>query len=199
MFNVAQTMAYALILELTLKAANHNILRCDRESDNHKGGIAISVPQGMKPSNVTKLAFHSIEILTSRLMLPNASIIQLALVYRSPSVPLATFVSVVTSLLNYLSQELPTIVMGDFNEDIIDKRDSRILNLMPSNAYTQLVSHPTTDRGTLIDHIYYNRSCDSAVVEVCDAYYSDHDTIYCSLQLSYWKEYNQYMISCLQC
>ena len=154
---------------------NHALLRCDRELGNQKGGVAISVPQDMKPSNMTKLAFHSIEILTTRLMLPNT--IQLALVYRSPSVPVATFVSVLTSLLSHLSQEVPTIIVGDFNEDIMDKKESRILDFMSSNAYTQLVSCPTTDRGTLIDHVYYNRSCDSAIVQVSDTYYSDHDSV----------------------
>ena len=43
-----------------------------------------------------------------------------------------------------------------------------------------LVQSSTTDRGTLIDHVYYNRPSDDAVVQVHDTYYSDHDTLLCS-------------------
>ena len=161
---------------------NHTVIRCDRETDNYKGGVAVSVPCSTKPSNVQKLLFHGIEVVTTQLMLPTA--IQLALVYRSPSVPVTMLLSVLSNILNtHLCHDLPTIVLGDFNDDIKDDTHSKVLEFMSSNTYTQLVSHPTTDRGTLIDHIYYNRSCDNAIVEVYDTYYSDHDTVYCSLQL----------------
>ena len=68
-------------------------------------------------------------------------------------------------------------------DDVFNRSDSRILNLMSTNGFKQLVSTPTTDRGTLIDHIYYNRSSDDIIIEVCDTYYSDHDTVYCSIPL----------------
>ena len=73
--------------------------------------------------------------------------------------------------------------MGDFNDDVFNRSDSTILNLMSTNGFKQLVSTPMTDRGTLIDHIYYNRSSDDIIIEVCDTYYSDHDTVYCSIPL----------------
>ena len=76
---------------------------------------------------------------------------------------------------------LPTIILGDFNEDLCDNTHSHILDIMSNNGYTQLVQSPTTDRGTLIDHVYYNRPSDDAVVQVHDTYYSDHDTVYCSV------------------
>ena len=76
---------------------------------------------------------------------------------------------------------LPTIILGDFNEDLSDNTNSRVLHVMSNHGYTQLVQSPTTDRGTLIDNVYYNRQADDTVVEVQDTYYSDHDTIYCSI------------------
>ena len=80
--------------------------------------------------------------------------------------------------------DIPTLLMGDFNEDVLGKSDYRIRTLMSSLGYEQLVQSPTTDRGTLIDHIYYNRAREhSVILDVCDTYYSDHDTICCSLPL----------------
>ena len=76
---------------------------------------------------------------------------------------------------------LPTIRVGDINDNIYDNTPSRILDTMTSSGYTQLVQSPTTDRGTLIDHTYTNRLVNDVVVQVHDTYYSDHDTVYCSI------------------
>ena len=43
---------------------------------------------------------------------------------------------------------------------------------MSTNGYTQLVNNPTTAKGTLIDHVYYNKRNDSVILEVHDTYYS---------------------------
>ena len=76
---------------------------------------------------------------------------------------------------------LPTIILGDFNEDLYDNTHSCILNTMTSSAYTQLVQSLTSDCGTMIDHVYYNRPVNDTVVQVHDTYYSNHDTVYCSI------------------
>ena len=49
---------------------------------------------------------------------------------------------------------------------------------MNSHGFSQLVNQPTTDNGTLIDHIYIrNTTSLNTNIEVHDAYYSDHDCI----------------------
>ena len=160
---------------------DHVVLRCDRVSGNSKGGVLMSVPGTTKPSHTNILTSHGIERLTTRLCVHNTDI-QIALLYRPPSVPTATYISVLTTIVAHMSlSTLPTIILGDFNEDLYDNTHSRILDIMSNNGYTQLVQSPTTDRGTLIDHVYYNRPSDDAVVQVHDTYYSDHDTVYCSI------------------
>ena len=52
---------------------------------------------------------------------------------------------------------------------------------MVSHGYVQLVNEPTTDRATLIDHVYF--SSKQVQVNVRDVYYSDHDAVYCSVPL----------------
>ena len=101
----------------------------------------------MQPSHNSTFTSHGIEGLTTRLLLPNMEYIQIALLYRPPSVPIATFVTMLTTLVIRMSMSsLRTIILGDFNEDLSDTIQSRILNVMSNHGYTQLVQSPTTDR-----------------------------------------------------
>ena len=70
-------------------------------------------------------------------------------------------------------------VLGDINYNVLDLPES-IVSLMSTHGYAQLVNNPTTAKGTLIDHVYSNLH-DNIIVEVYDTYYSDHDTVYCSI------------------
>ena len=47
-------------------------------------------------------------------------------------------------------------------------------------GFTQLLKSPTTDQGTLLDHVYCSGALNGIVVEVSDTYYSDHDAVYSS-------------------
>ena len=85
---------------------------------NSKGGVLMSVPSTMQPSHTNILTSHGIEGLTTRLYVHNTDI-QIALLYRPPSVPTATLVTVLTTIVTHMSlSTLPTIILGDFNEDL---------------------------------------------------------------------------------
>lgn len=167
--------------------ANHSsVVRSDRMSDNNKGGVMISMHQTIQISHVTKFPLNNIliEAFTATLILPNHKQLQVTVVYRSPSVPTSILLTVMSSILNPMtSSSIPSIVLGDFNEDNLAKTDSRIANLMSHHGFLQLVQSPTTDNGTLLDHVYYNNPCNLIKVQVIDAYYSDHDIVHCSLPL----------------
>ena len=74
-----------------------------------------------------------------------------------------------------------TVIVGDFNSDILSPPPSNLLHLMSANGFSQLVTAPTTDSGSLIDHIYYNGCTTNTFVDVVDTYYSDHDATFLSL------------------
>ena len=141
----------------------------------------------MNPSNVQRFTSNGIEAVSATIQLPNASNMQIAVVYRSPSVPRATLITVLTRLLRHVTLcSIPCVILGDFNEDIVYHQNSAILPLMSSFSFQQLVQYPTTSQGTLIDHVYYRNTSGSAmfaIVQVQDTYYSDHDTVYCSIPL----------------
>lgn len=46
-----------------------------------------------------------------------------------------------------------------------------------------MVTQPTTDSGSLLDHIYVNFPESKLTVDVVDTYYSDHDGTYLSIPI----------------
>ena len=159
------------------------VLRCDRQTSNNKGGT-ICVPSYMQPHNTSSFTSTGIEAVCTSLTLPNDNHMQVLALYRSPSVNLQALTNMLSRILDYvLATDMPTVILGDFNEDIVSHPDSSIVSLMSNHGFAQLVRSPTTAKGTLIDHVYYNRPTSDVILEVCDTYYSDHDTVYCSIPL----------------
>ena len=74
---------------------------------------------------------------------------------------------------------MPNIILGDFNEDLLAKSDLRLPNFMSTYGFSLLIRSPTTDYGTLLDYVYYNRLSKCCRVQVIDAYYSDHEIVHC--------------------
>ena len=164
---------------------DHNVsIRCDRASGDNKGGVMISISEDIQPSHTHRYASNGIEAVSTTLLLAGDTTIKIVLLYRSPSSPFQLLTSLLTQVIHNVSSSLPCVILGDFNEDILHQTDSRIVNFMSSHGYTQLVNSPTTDRGTLIDHMFYNHLPSNTIVQVQDTYYSDHDTVYCSIPMN---------------
>jgi endonuclease/exonuclease/phosphatase family metal-dependent hydrolase len=162
-------------------------IRCDRMTNENRGGVLICVPSHMSPTNVHRFATTGIEAVSATIQLPNSDNLQIAVVYRSPSVSQATLTTLLTRLLTHMTLcTVPCVILGDFNEDILHCQNSVILSLMSSFGFKQIVPYQTTPQATLIDHVYYRNTAGhsmSAIVQVQDTYYSDHDTVYCSFPL----------------
>ena len=60
-------------------------IRCDRVTCEKKGGVLLSVPSQMNPSNVQRFATSAIEAVSATIQLPNIGTMQIAVVYRSQS------------------------------------------------------------------------------------------------------------------
>ena len=65
------------------------------------------------------------------------------------------------------------LVVGDFNDDLMGNT-TKIRTCFERNGFKQMIDHPTTDQGSLLDHVYFNGYL-PIQTEVCDTYYSDHD------------------------
>ena len=114
----------------------------------------ICVPRCMQPSQTCTFMASNIEVACSTLTLPNASQMQIFVLYKSPNVPLQTLLTTLSRVVVYTSNaDVPTVMLGDFNVDILSQPNSNIVKFMSDHGYTQLVTSPTTANGTLLDHV----------------------------------------------
>ncbi|CAG2237452.1 unnamed protein product [Mytilus edulis] len=99
-----------------------------------------------------------------------------ATVYRTQRYNLGKFLENMETLickLEDLSERV--VVIGDFNQDIL-KGSCTVLSFMLSKGFRQLVSSPTTEGGTLIDHVYV-KGCHDTQVTIIPTYYSYHEAL----------------------
>ena len=90
-------------------------------------------------------------------------------IYRSPSMPMSTFLQKLGTALHSLPQVNPVIIMGDFNVDIAgmsaehahrlalentDHHLRALVQFMFSKSCSQIVRGPTVNSGLQIDHIW---------------------------------------------
>ena len=96
-------------------------------------------------------------------------------IYRRPnSISIQCFTELLQKLLSDPSlDEKKIVILGDFNEDLIDNK-TNIHNCFHQHEFQQLIHQPTTNQGSLLDHIYFN-AASRHEIEVCDTY-SDHDS-----------------------
>ena len=156
-------------------------IRCDRLTCEKKVEVLMCVPSYFNPSNMQRFTTNGIEAVSATVQIPNVGSMQIAVVYRSPNVPQAMLITVLTRLLTHVSlYHSPCDIMGDFNENILHQQNTAIVRLMADFSFTQLVQSPTTAQRTLIDHVYYRNPfidpASSAIIQVQDTYFSDHMT-----------------------
>ena len=94
----------------------------------------------------------------------------------------AIFLPRMKELLKSLPHQTFTVIVGDFNFDLLECPNHKILDVMKEFGFIQQVQGPTTDYGTLLDHVYINRET-TAEVKIHDIYYSDHDLLSVSLKI----------------
>ena len=149
--------------------------RKDRVTGVDKGGIIMFINPHIK-STPLNLGIPQLEFLaaTTSPTLQNDLII--ITIYRRPnSISIQCFTELQQKLLSDPTlDEKKIVILGDFNEDLIDNK-TNIRNFFHQHGFQQLIHQPTTNQGSLLDHIYFNAASRNEI-EVCDTYYSDHDS-----------------------
>lgn len=92
-------------------------------------------------------------------------------------------VTVMENLQSMINLSLPTILMEDINQDILN--ESSICNLLEqSNFFHQLINSVTSDCGSCLDHIYVNFEHDELMLfGTFESYFSDYNPIFIKLKL----------------
>ncbi|XP_063049297.1 uncharacterized protein LOC134443443 [Engraulis encrasicolus] len=110
--------------------------------------------------------------------IPHVNVIA-AVLYRPRSYAIGVFrqqlLQVIHEVEKYPGKKL---IMGDLNEDIFVS--STIANLLDQYGYKQCVETFTSEKNTLIDHVYF-KGAENIIVEVVPTYFSFHEAILISL------------------
>ena len=152
------------------------IYRCDRNSNG--GGIVICVDCKYEPKLINT-ENSGIEIVGIRVHVPHE--VNVFCVYRPPTYNKKKFMEKLCNVLNDHCN-VPTCIVGDFNENILDNVEKNIHKTFTDAGFNQHINTPTRDSGSLLDHVYTHNIRD-VNVDVHDCYYSDHDIVYCCFKI----------------
>ena len=145
---------------------------------NSKGGGVVSYSQIQESAIEINVPVNNIEIVAICLK-DNIAILT---VYRPSAQPLNMFLSSMKNVIAFVKERYEkTIILGDFNED--SKNVGPIQECMSTNGFSQLVTFPTTEGGTSIDHVYmYGIPQNQIEVSLLPTYYSYHDAVIVKIQ-----------------
>ena len=105
-------------------------------------------------------------------------------VYAKPSMPTKILEEKLRLLLDQLPKNEPIVLTGDFNENLLVGNKSSLEVALNKLGFYQYITHPTTDYGSLLDHMYYNDISANILTDVVDCYFSDHDSVFMSVKIA---------------
>jgi exonuclease III len=140
------------------------------------GGIAICVKSDISSCCIAASSIISCEFI--HVLVNISQPLHILCCYKRPISSLEEFTDILTTYIqNNVPSGLPCVIVGDFNNDLLNEKESRrFLSLMSGVGFTQIIEEFTTDRGTLVDHVYV-QNVDVLKKTVRDCYYSYHDTV----------------------
>ena len=149
--------------------------RKDRVASIDKGGIIMFIDPHIK-STPLELDIPQLEFLAAITSPTQENKLIIITIYRRPNtISIQCFIQLLQELLsNAALHQKNIVILGDFNEDLLANK-TNICNFFQQHRFKQLIHHPTTNQGSLLDHIYFNATS-TTQTEVCDTYYSDHDS-----------------------
>ena len=149
-----------------------NIFR--RNRDGAGGGVLICAKNYIKMEQIHLET--PLEIVGAKVSL-GEKFVNIFCVYVPPRVNKTEAANQLEEILRNFQEE-ECIVVGDMNENLLEENShSHIRTSLEGFGMKQYVSKPTSIHGSLIDHLYCSSQIFPEIVEVHDAYYSDHDLI----------------------
>ena len=98
--------------------------------------------------------------------------------YRPPSTSIDVFMNNMLDIITWF-QNVPTCIVGDFNENVAITSNTHCCTMLRLQGFQQMISKPTHNSGTIIDHVYVSHTLNTIQTYVTDCYYSDYDCILC--------------------
>ena len=127
------------------------IVCCDH---NNRGcGVALIVNTNLNPKQIRMNTI--LEIFVVEISEPIQMIV--VSVYRPPSTPIDIFMNLLLEIIAQF-QHVPTCIVGDFNEDVSVTSNTHFCTMFRLQGFMGMVSKPTHDSGTIIDHVYISQT-----------------------------------------
>ena len=141
--------------------------------EQQHGGVGIYCKENMQ-CHVTDVPCMNIECLP--LYIPQLKT-QVAVIYRPSSYQLSTFCAKLNDLIVHMNMKTGgKIILGDFNENLMVANSIR--TQMEKHGFSQVVNEPTTEKGTLIDHIYIKDiDTKNICINIMPTYFSYHECV----------------------
>ena len=149
--------------------------------EQNKHGVMVCVSSTLHSEELQVIGIKNIEFCAISVKIGSRNMTVCA-VYISPKLDMTTIVKKIKLLINSFKRVGPIILSGDFNTDLSKNTQTRLATCLELLGFHQCVKDPTTDYGSLLDHVYYNGN-EMHVVDITDTYYSDHDLVLCTIEL----------------
>ena len=174
---------------LTLNNQPVEVFRLDRTHESTQcasgGGVMIACISNLRPQEVFVEHSPQFEVKTISICHEVIGETYIIAVYRRPQLISTYLLSFLANYLECIPHEtVPTVILGDFNNNLLSPDHSTgIIQLLEVRGFKQMVTQPTTDSGSLLDHIYVDFPESKPTVDVVDTYYTDHDGTYLSIPI----------------
>ena len=146
--------------------------------NNRGGGVALIVNKNLNPKQIRVNTI--LEIVAVKIIENNSDYCCVSL--QAPSTPVDVFMNHMLEIIAQF-QLVPTCIVGDFNEDVSIVSNTHCCAMFRLQAFKQIVSKPTHDSGTIIDHVYMSETVNKIQTDVTDCYYSYHNFILCMINV----------------
>ena len=82
-------------------------------------------------------------------------------------------------LINIVDTDKPTVIIGDFNTNFLDKEDRKARTFLKANSFEKLVNGPTHKDGNCLDQAFVRdvQKVNKYSIQVEGKYYSDHKAL----------------------
>ena len=111
--------------------------------------------------------------------LPDVPNLKVGVVYSSPKTTWPELEKVLTEIKDILQADTPIIITGDFNIDLLANPSHEIVHLL---GFQQKIKQSTTDKNSLLDHLYVSKMPVNVTTGVLESHFSDHKPVYLLLQ-----------------
>jgi exonuclease III len=130
----------------------------------------------------TSLNYQNTEITLLEIYRPSR--IYVACVYCRPQESIKNVCAALQHLNTYISGDIPVVIMGDFNVNILndDYKSQQILSKMRNFGYSQLIQEITTNGHTAIDHIYTSINYELCQHGCLESYISYHKILWFAVE-----------------